>query len=250
MTRTVVDCALMMEVLAQPDERDFMSLPHAELPWMALDRDLEGLKVGLMMDAGCGMPVEPEVAAAVQSAALLLESAGARVEQVEPFLTPEMLDGLDRFWRTRFLAETRNLPADRYARITPFIRQWVEASSDYDGMSVYTGFDQIIRMRELGARAFRGLDFVISPTAPIPAFPAELAMPTNDPHHPFEHIGFTVAYNMTEQPAASINCGYTASGLPIGLQIVGKRFDDVGVLQFSRAFERIRGPQRPWPVSL
>ncbi|HKB52974.1 MAG TPA: amidase family protein, partial [Ramlibacter sp.] len=60
-------------------------------------------------------------------------------------------------------------------------------------------------------------------------------------------IGFTVPFNMSEQPAASIDCGSTRGGLPIGLQIVGKRFDDLGVLQVARAFELIRPPQRPWP---
>ena len=64
---------------------------------------------------------------------------------------------------------------------------------------------------------------------------------------PLEHIGFTVPFNMSEQPAASINCGYTSKGLPIGLQIAGRRFDDLGVLQVSRAFELIREAQRPWP---
>jgi len=81
----------------------------------------------------------------------------------------------------------------------------------------------------------------------MPAFPAELPCPTNDPARPFEHIGFTVSFNMSEQPAASINCGYTASGLPIGLQIVGQRFDDLGVLQMARAWELLRPPQHPWP---
>jgi aspartyl-tRNA(Asn)/glutamyl-tRNA(Gln) amidotransferase subunit A len=82
----------------------------------------------------------------------------------------------------------------------------------------------------------------------MPAFPAEYAGPTNDPARPFEHIAFTLAFNMSEQPASSINCGYTASGLPIGLQIVGHRFDDLGVLQVSRAWERIRPAQKAWPV--
>ena len=82
----------------------------------------------------------------------------------------------------------------------------------------------------------------------MPAFDAELPSPTNDPLHPLEHIAFTVPWNMSEQPAASISCGHTAGGLPIGLQIVGKRFDDLGVLQVSRAFELLRGPQRPWPT--
>jgi aspartyl-tRNA(Asn)/glutamyl-tRNA(Gln) amidotransferase subunit A len=70
----------------------------------------------------------------------------------------------------------------------------------------------------------------------------------NDPERPFEHIGFTVASNMAGQPSASINCGYTGDGLPIGLHIVGQRFDDLGVLQLAEAYERLRPPQRPWPT--
>ena len=62
-----------------------------------------------------------------------------------------------------------------------------------------------------------------------------------------EHIGFTVAYNMSEQPAASIDCGHTRAGLPIGLQIAGKRHDDLGVLQMARAWELLRPAPRPWP---
>jgi aspartyl-tRNA(Asn)/glutamyl-tRNA(Gln) amidotransferase subunit A len=89
---------------------------------------------------------------------------------------------------------------------------------------------------------------VLTPTAPILAFAAELPCPTNDPSRPFEHIAFTLPYNMSEQPAASINCGYTGTGLPIGLQIVGRRHDDLGVLQLARAWEQLRPAQQPWPL--
>jgi len=102
-------------------------------------------------------------------------------------------------------------------------------------------------MRDAAVRACRPFDVLLSPTAPIPAFPAELPCPTNDPALPFEHIAFTLPFNMSEQPAASINCGYTSGGLPIGLQIVGKRHDDLGVLQVARAWERLRPAQRAWP---
>ena len=248
MTRTVADSALLMAVVAQPDSRDYMSLPPAAIDWSDLDIDVAGLRIGLMLDAGCGTSPAPEVVAAVEAAARLFEAEGAIVELVQPFLTPEMLDGLDRFWRTRFIDETRSLPAERYARITPFIRAWIEGARTLDGHAVYTGFNQIIRMQELGARAFRGFDFLLSPVSPEVAFPAEWAMPSNDPARPFDHIGFTVAYNMTGQPAASINCGYDADGLPIGLQIVGRRFDDRGVLALSAAYERMRPAQRSWPT--
>jgi Asp-tRNA(Asn)/Glu-tRNA(Gln) amidotransferase A subunit family amidase len=102
-------------------------------------------------------------------------------------------------------------------------------------------------MREAAVAAHRRFDVVLSPTAPIPAFAAELASPTDDPARPLEHICFTVAYNMSEQPAASINCGWTRAGLPIGLQIAGKRHDDLGVLQVAAAWEAIRPAPRPWP---
>jgi Asp-tRNA(Asn)/Glu-tRNA(Gln) amidotransferase A subunit family amidase len=83
--------------------------------------------------------------------------------------------------------------------------------------------------------------------SPVPDFAAELASPLNDPQQPFEHIAFTLPFNMSEQPAASEDCGGTRSGAPIGLQIAGRRFDDLGVLRMARAWERLRGPSRPWP---
>ncbi|CAN7375530.1 amidase [Phenylobacterium sp. LjRoot225] len=248
MTRTVADSALMMSVLCAPDWRDYMSLPPSQIDWMALDIDLRGLRIGLMLDAGAGAAPEPEVVAAVTAAAVLLEAQGAIVEPFAPFLTREMVDGLDLFWRTRSWNDISALPPERASRVLPFIDAWARAAKGADGLSVYRGFNQIQQMREAGAKAFQPFDFVLSPTAPMPAFDAELPAPTNDPARPFEHIGFTVPFNMTEQPAASINCGYTAQGLPIGLQIVGRRFDDLGVLRLSRAYERLRPAQRAWPT--
>jgi aspartyl-tRNA(Asn)/glutamyl-tRNA(Gln) amidotransferase subunit A len=115
---------------------------------------------------------------------------------------------------------------------------------------MFRATSQFHATRVATVKACNDFDYVISPTAPMPAFDAELPSPTNDPLRPLEHIAFTVPFNMSEQPAASINCGYTHAGLPIGLQIAGRRFDDLGVLQLSRAFEILRGPQRPWPTPL
>jgi aspartyl-tRNA(Asn)/glutamyl-tRNA(Gln) amidotransferase subunit A len=248
MTRTVADAALMMSVLSAPDWRDHMSLPPADIDWLDLDIDLRGLRIGLMLDAGPGIAAEPEVVDAVTAAADLLRSQGAIVEPFAPFLTREMLDGLDLFWRTRSWNDIGALSSEKARRVLPYIDAWARAARDADGLSVYRGFNQIQRMREAGAQAFQPYDFVLSPTAPMPAFPAELPSPTNDPARPFEHIAFTAPFNMTEQPAASINCGYTTDGLPIGLQIVGRRFDDLGVLRLSSAYERLRPAQRPWPT--
>jgi aspartyl-tRNA(Asn)/glutamyl-tRNA(Gln) amidotransferase subunit A len=98
-------------------------------------------------------------------------------------------------------------------------------------------------------RATEPFDFVLSPVCPVSAPPAEWASPTNDPRQPFEHIAFTVPYNMSGQPAVSVNCGYTGEDQPIGLQIAGRRFDDLGVLRMAAAFERLRPAQRDWPIA-
>ncbi|EBW2353306.1 amidase, partial [Salmonella enterica subsp. enterica serovar Enteritidis] len=116
------------------------------------------------------------------------------------------------------------------------------------GRDVYTGFAQIEAMRNALGAALEGLDYMLSPTAPTPSYPAEWPSPVNDPQKPFEHIGFTVAANMGGQPAISINCGYAPDGLPIGLQIIGQPFDDLGVLRVARAYEQMRPAQRPWPT--
>ena len=81
----------------------------------------------------------------------------------------------------------------------------------------------------------------------MPAFAAASASPLDDPARPFEHIAYTLPFNMSGQPAASIDCGRTPGGLPIGLQIAGRRFDDLGVLRLARAWERLRGPGPAWP---
>ncbi|MBL8698434.1 MAG: amidase [Alphaproteobacteria bacterium] len=248
MTRSVHDTALLMRELSKPDWRDSMSLPPQDIDWLALDRDVKGLRLGLWLDAGFGLPVDPEVRAAIEAAARKFETAGARVEPIASFVTREMLDGLDAFWRLRSWLDISAMPAERRAKVLPYILRWAEGGRDLTGEQTYRGMSQMMAMREAAVRACQPFDFVLSPTAPCVAYRAELAGPTNDPARPLEHIGFTVAFNMSEQPAASINAGYTRAGLPIGLQIAGRRFDDLGVLQLARAWERLREPQRDWPL--
>jgi Asp-tRNA(Asn)/Glu-tRNA(Gln) amidotransferase A subunit family amidase len=247
MTRSVADAALMMTAITRGDARDFMSLPPGAIDWMDLAGDVQGLRIGLMTEAGAGTPVEPAVRAAVEAAARVFEAGGAIVEPVEPYLTPAMFDAFDTFFRTRFWAETRDLPPERYLRILPYIREWVEPAARTSALELYQGYQQLMAIREAGVRFSQAFDYVLSPVAPMPAFAAQLPGPNNDPARPFDHIAFTMPANMTEQPAASIDCGVTPDGLPIGLQIVGRRFDDHGVLRVAHWYEAARGDWRSWP---
>jgi aspartyl-tRNA(Asn)/glutamyl-tRNA(Gln) amidotransferase subunit A len=247
MTRTVEDAALMMSVLSRPDWRDGMSLPPQDIPWLALERDLRGLRIGLMLDAGCGLAVDGEVRAAVEAAARTLEAAGASVSPVGPVITRTMLDGLDDFWRMRAWLDISALPKERRALVLPYISAWAEGGAGLSGERVFRGYSQMGAMRDAAVTLIQGFDVLLTPTSPIAAYAADWASPTNDPARPFEHIAFTVPFSMSEQPAASIDCGRTATGLPIGLQIVGHRHDDLGVLQLARAWERIRPSAPAWP---
>ena len=247
MTRTVTDAAYAMATLSRPDWRDGTSLPPNTIDWLDLEIDVKGLKIGLMLDAGCGLPVDDEVRDAVLSAARLFEAAGAIIVPVEPVLTRDMLDGLDDFWRAKFWGDMASLTDERQALILPYILEWAKKGAEVTGSRAVFGFNQTMEMRKACGRVMQTVDAVISPTNPIVSYPADWASPTNDPALPFEHIAFTVPWNMSEQPASSINCGFSKTGMPIGLQIIGPRYEDLFVLKLSKAFEDLTGGVKHWP---
>jgi aspartyl-tRNA(Asn)/glutamyl-tRNA(Gln) amidotransferase subunit A len=246
MTRTVDDAALMMSVLSKPDRRDGMSLPAHDINWKALEKSPRKLRLGLMLDAE-GQALEKPVRDVVVKAAKALEAAGAVVTEVDAILTREMLDGIDNFFRARLWSDLAKLPEKERAKTLPYILQWAEKGAKLSGVEAINGFNQTMAIRAAAAKLFCELDYLISPVSPVVNFPAAFAAPLNDPAKPFEHIGYTLPWNMSENPAVSVNGGYDKNGFPIGVQIVGRRFDDIGVLGMAKAFEGLRGPQKPWP---
>jgi len=259
MTRTVLDAALLMNIISRPDplHRDFMSLPPQRIDFAAeLEHfALKGKRIGVLTDMKVGLAVQADVAAAVWDCAQVLEQHGAVVEPIAPFIDADMLDAIGGFFEARSHLDIGALPAVRRARILPFIVHWATwRAKRFTGDTVMAFYAQVMAMRAATVAATHGFDFVLSPTSPVPAFPAAHCCPGNDPEHALEHIAFTVPYNMSEQPAASINWAYSSqrhtNGLPIGVQVAGRRFDDLGVLQLCRVIEQLRPPQRAWPVTL
>src|SRR6202165_1051766 len=202
MTRTVDDAALMMSVLSRPDRRDGMSLPPDNINWKALDKPVRKLRIGLMLDLGVGQALEQDVREVAVKAAKAFESAGAVVTEVDSVLTREMLDGLDNFWRARMWDDLSRLaPAER-AKALPYILKWAEGGAKLSGVDVVRGFNATMAIRAAAAPLFADIDYVIAPVAPVVNYAAELAAPINDPDRPFEHICYTVPWNMSENPAA------------------------------------------------
>jgi aspartyl-tRNA(Asn)/glutamyl-tRNA(Gln) amidotransferase subunit A len=247
LTRTVADAVRAMAVISAADERDHMSLPPQPLQWDEFAGDVSGLRVGLVRDAGAGLPVDREITDAVASAAAALDGAGAHVEPVERLITEEMLSGLDRFWRMRSYRDWMRLPPDRRPRVLAYLRAWMEPAADLTGTEVFDGFSQMDAMSIAVRDAMGELDVLVAPVAPVAAFAAELPSPAGDPARALEHIAFTVPFNMSGHPAISVPWTTTSNGRPIGVQLVGRRFADLVVLRVAAACEALRPALPPWP---
>ncbi len=250
MGRSAGDLALFMRVLSRPDARDWTALPPAKIAWAELDLDPSGLRVGLQLDAGCGMTVEPAIVQAVSAAADTFAAAGAVVEPLAAFVTPQMLTDLDLFWRVRSWKDYRALPMDRKQRVLPFIVAWCLGGADVSGARVLEGYQRILSLQAAAVAATQPFDLVLSPVAPVSAFPAQWPMPFGSQDRGMAHIGFTAPSSMSGQPASTVNCGFTADGRTIGVQIVGRRFDDLTVLRATHWYERHRplSAVPDWPI--
>jgi aspartyl-tRNA(Asn)/glutamyl-tRNA(Gln) amidotransferase subunit A len=248
LTRTVADAARAMAVLSQADDVDFMSLAPQQLEWENLATRVGGARIALTVDAGAGMATDPEVARAVQSAARTLGDAGARVEQIGPLITNDMLNGLDRFWRMRSLRDLGRLPPENQERMLPYLREWMDAAADRTGMELFEDFSQLEAISVAARDAIDGFDYIICPVAPVATFSADLPSPAAEPARGLEHIAYTVTFSISGHPAISIPWTTTADGRPIGIQLVGRRFADVPVLALGAACERLRPNLPPWPA--
>jgi aspartyl-tRNA(Asn)/glutamyl-tRNA(Gln) amidotransferase subunit A len=247
MTRTVRDAALMLTAMAGPDERDLLSLPADATDYLAAcDRGIRGLRVAWSATLGYAK-VEPEVAHLTQAAASVFESdLGCNVEAVDPeFGSPWS------FFSVLWVMSC-------FLRLHAFLKEW-ESRMDPDLVKVVkqgerlasTDYAEALAKRsvlwETTRKFFDRYDLLLMPTLPVPPFDVGRIAPETVSADkgllPFgDWIPFTYPWNLTGQPAASVPCGFTREGLPVGLQIVGRRFADAMVLRAASAFEQAR----PW----
>jgi aspartyl-tRNA(Asn)/glutamyl-tRNA(Gln) amidotransferase subunit A len=237
MARTVTDTALLLDVLAEPDPREWAALPPPGGRYAdAAEGGVHGLRVAFSPGLGYAA-VAPEIATAVSAAASALAELGARVEQVDPpFADPR--DPFDALWGAGAAAAVARLAPELRDRLDPGLAALAERA---DGLSAAALLEAEAERARLGAamgQFHAELDVLVTPAVPIPAFAAGREVPEgwSDPHWP-GWTPFTYPFNLTQQPAISVPCGFTAEGLPIGLQIVGPRHGEGLVLRVARAYE-------------
>ncbi len=242
MARTVQDAALLLEVIAQGDARDWHALAPAAPGAMlrGLGDGIQGLRVAYSPTLGY-VDVDPQVAAAVRRSVDLMADLGAKITEVDPgFDDPARVFQI--LWWSGARQALGHLPPSARARMDPALAQVLEEAKQLtldDYMTAQTA------RGALGARMrlfMQNHDLLVTPTMPMAAFAAgQLAPGPAGPQAWVNWTPFSYPFNLTQQPAASLNCGFTDTGLPIGLQIVGPMFADTSVLRASAAMETALG---------
>jgi aspartyl-tRNA(Asn)/glutamyl-tRNA(Gln) amidotransferase subunit A len=245
-TMSVRDAALMMNVLKQPDARDWTSLPPDDTDYLVhLDRGIRGLKIAYSPALGFAKGIHPEVAAAVHAAVRQLQDAGAIVEQVDPGIDDPLPITIG-LWFAGAWAIWNTLNAEQQALADPDFASEAEQGSKYSALELQR---LTLARGALGShmRQFmQGHDLLVTPAVAVPAFDAR--PPASVPMTPQSMLGwtpFSYPFNLTQQPACTVPCGLTKAGLPIGLQFVGPMFGDALVLRAARAYEMLRPIPRP-----
>ena len=247
MTRTTLDCALMLNQLSRPDPRDpFPAQPGDKDYTAGLDAGVKGLKIGLIMRFGDGW-LDPEVEAQVTAAAKTLENLGATVEPIAP--PPESANAGQVFvvhWFSSLQRLLQLYPAEKHALFDPGLLQQAKIGEQYP---VQTLVDAMVARREMSTAwnlLLTRYDLVISPTLTVLPFVVGQPFPPGVDGKPLTAWSNTALFNLTRHPAITTPAGLSASGLPVGLQIVAAHYRDDRVLRASAALEAAR--PRAFPV--
>jgi aspartyl-tRNA(Asn)/glutamyl-tRNA(Gln) amidotransferase subunit A len=245
LSRTVTDAATVLSVIGEPDNRDMMAwnIPSRDFQ-VGLTDGVRGLRIAWSPRLGTVGRIDPEVEAAAEKAALAFEDLGAHVERADPEL-PDCAALIQTLWyavSANIVAQAS--PADR-AQMDPGFLHIAELGRRYslaDWFAAYTARSDVANVMR---RFHERYDLLLTPQMPIPALEAGLVAPASGQYGDqwVEWSPYTYPFNLSQQPAASVPCGLTSAGLPIGLQIVGPARNDALVLRAARAFESAR----PWP---
>jgi aspartyl-tRNA(Asn)/glutamyl-tRNA(Gln) amidotransferase subunit A len=244
MSRTVRDSALLLQVLAGHDPRDATSLRDTPPDFVAAaDRDIKGLRVAWSSDFGYAA-VDPDVLEVSKRAAQVFEELGCSLDEADL----AMESPYDAFW-TLFSANVNvsygHVLEERSDDVTWYARACLENGAKVTGSEYAGAQGQLDRLKATFADLFHRYDLLLTPTMAVVAFPVG-QYPTEIAGREIDSFSgyspFTYPINMAGHPAASIPCGFSPDGLPIGLHIIGRKGEEATVIAASAAFERAR----PW----
>lgn len=245
LTRTVTDAALMLSVIGNPDERD-MTAWNTPAPdyRIGLDDGVRGLRIAWSPRLGYVKKINPDVEAATKKAAQVFTELGAIVEEADPGFS-EPFDMIMTLWGAVSASIVNAAPENDRARMDPGFLGIAELGKKYSLADYLAAFTARADIANAMVRFHDKYDLLLTPQMPIPALEAGRVTPADGSYGDnwINWSPFTYPFNLTQQPGASVPCGFSSDGLPIGLQIVGPARRDHLVLRAARAFESAR----PWP---
>jgi aspartyl-tRNA(Asn)/glutamyl-tRNA(Gln) amidotransferase subunit A len=246
LARSVLDTAMTLNITAGPDPRDWRSLPADPRDYtIGLDDGVRGLKIGLSLDFG-HIEADPEVREIVAAAARRFEALGAAVEEVGPLLEP-LRNSFEALWIGSFATRLRQIPTQLHGKLDPGLRALAEkglAVTLADYARAYEAKSKLARDMALWHGTY---DLLLTPVTPTAAPPVETLYNSEAFPRWTKGAPYTLPFNLTGAPAASMPAGLTRAGLPVGIQIVGPARADHLVLKAMRAFESARGWTWPQP---
>ena len=238
MARSVRDVALALDVLSEPDRRDPASLGPGAAPFRDLpERGVAGMRIAFSPGLGYAT-ADPEVAALVARAAERLEALGAHVDRVDPGF-PEPYETFRTLWfagAARIVADLGDPPPE--GLLDPGLVRTAREGARVSGLRYVQALQERDRLGVRMSLFHADWDLLVTPALPIAAFGAGREVPEGWPEPDWPSwTPFTFPFNLTQQPAGVVPCGFTAAGLPVGLQIVGPRNADAAVLRAMAAYE-------------
>jgi aspartyl-tRNA(Asn)/glutamyl-tRNA(Gln) amidotransferase subunit A len=249
LTRTVADAALMMEVIAGRDDRDPVTLPEGRMAFRReLKKGIRGLRIAWSLDLGY-VVVDERVKDAVGSALKVFGGLGVKLEEAKPDV-PSMHDAFQLVFGAGCAAAIGDRLEEWGDRLDQGLVKLTQIGLKAGAADYVRAMNRRHILREKMQAFFEKYDLLLTPTLSVPPFPVGIDWPreaAGQKVHPLNYLAFTYPFNLTGQPAASVPCGWTADGLPVGLQIVGRRFEDATVLRAAAAFEEARPWADRWP---
>jgi len=237
-SRNVTDAALMLSVITRPDSRDWYAVPSPGIDYTQnLDEGIRGRRIAYSRTLGYAV-VDPEVARLVDEAVRRFESLGAQVEEID-FALEDPISIMQPLWAVALALAVAPMTAEQRAIMDPPLLDLAEPGFHLSALE----YRQLEKARETFARRVIGLhpqyDLVITPQLATTAFAVNHEVPPGTHMQRWwQWSPFTYPFNLTQQPAATVPCGFASNGLPVAMQIVGAKFADHLVLKAARAYER------------